>query len=94
MSDKVNLCIAGMMSTCRGETNKEQRDCKFYEKATHENRCMYFIFEEYCDCIEAQDDLKHPGQTTKLQEKNQKKIDEKTTTETSYIKGRRQLLIT
>jgi len=94
MSDKVNFCIAGIMSTCRAENTKEQKKCKFYEKASYENRCMYFIFDEYCDCLKAQDDLKHPDQTTKLQEKNQKKIDEKTTTETSYIKGRRKLLTT
>ena len=94
MSDKANFCIAGMMSTCRAENIKEQEKCRFYEKASYENRCMYFIFDEYCDCLKAQYDLKHPGQTIKIQEKDQKKTDEKTTTETSYIKGRRKLLTT
>ena len=53
-----NLCKKGFMSVCSGENASEQEKCTFYDKASHENRCMYFIFNEYCDCLKAQMDAK------------------------------------
>jgi len=65
------------MSTCNAESNKEQEKCKFYERATRDHRCMYFIMDQYCDCMEAQEDAKKKlDNNRKLQEENQKKIDE------------------
>lgn len=77
MSEEVSLCKQGMMSTCSAENIKGQKKCKFYEKASYENRCMYFMFNEYCDCLEAQEFIKEMEvKTRKLQKENQKKIDE------------------
>jgi len=44
------LCVSGMMSTCAGcGDHLLQQRCGKYEKATHANRCMYLVFDEYCD---------------------------------------------
>ena len=52
-----NLCKKGLMSVCSAGNKAEQEKCAFYEKASQENRCMYFIFDEYCDCLKAQEDI-------------------------------------
>jgi len=53
-----NLCRKELMSVCSVENKAEQEKCEFYERASYENRCMYFIFGEYCDCLKAQEDAK------------------------------------
>jgi hypothetical protein len=50
----VNFCRSAQISVCTAESAKEQSGCRFYEKASRSERCMYFIFEEYCDCLGAQ----------------------------------------
>jgi hypothetical protein len=49
-----NLCRVEHMSICTADTAREQGDCSYFEKSRHANRCMYFIFDEYCDCLKAQ----------------------------------------
>jgi len=49
-----NFCKTEEMSFCAVENMSQQPDCNYYEKARHANRCMYFIFEKYCDCLNAQ----------------------------------------
>ena len=53
-SNVSNFCKLEHMSVCTADTTQQQGDCSFFEKAQHANRCMYFIFEEYCDCLKAQ----------------------------------------
>ncbi len=49
------LCVQGMMSTCAGcDSQRTQERCGLYEKATHHNRCMSLVFDEYCDSVAAQ----------------------------------------
>lgn len=50
----VNFCKLGQMSVCTANSKKEQLNRSFYEKSQHASRCMYFIFDEYCDCLRAQ----------------------------------------
>ena len=50
----VNLCKKGMMSVCTATDDAEQSKCEFYERSSIKNRCMYFIFDEYCGCLKAQ----------------------------------------
>lgn len=50
----VNFCRSAQISVCTAGNAKEQCGCRFYEKASRSERCMYFMFEEYCDCLEAQ----------------------------------------
>jgi hypothetical protein len=42
------------MSICSAKDSKQQEKCRFFEKSSYEHRCMYFIFDEYCDCLKAQ----------------------------------------
>jgi hypothetical protein len=55
MSDTAaNFCRRERMSVCTAENQKQQRGCSYYEKSQFAERCMYFIFEEYCDSLTAQ----------------------------------------
>jgi hypothetical protein len=49
-----NYCETRAMSFCTAKQLSEQPGCKFYEKAGYANRCMYFTFGRYCDCLKAQ----------------------------------------
>ena len=49
-----NLCKKGLMSVCTAKDSDERERCEFYEKSSIKNKCMYFIFDEYCDCLSAQ----------------------------------------
>jgi len=51
---ETNFCKQEEMSICTACGRKQQIDCGFYEKSQHANRCMYFIFDEYCDSLKAQ----------------------------------------
>ncbi|MDJ0819463.1 MAG: hypothetical protein QNJ58_24890 [Desulfobacterales bacterium] len=50
----VNFCRRERMSVCTAENQKQQSGCSYYEKSQFAERCMYFIFEEYCDSLTAQ----------------------------------------
>lgn len=55
MSDQlVSYCKQEMMSMCAAGSNNQQKHCRFYEKSKASARCMYYVFEEYCDCLPAQ----------------------------------------
>ena len=51
---ETNFCRQEEMSICTAGCQKQQIDCSYYEKSQHANRCMYFIFDEYCDSLKAQ----------------------------------------
>jgi hypothetical protein len=51
---ETNYCKKEKMSICSAEDSKQQEKCSFFEKSSYEHRCMYFIFDEYCDCLAAQ----------------------------------------
>ncbi len=50
----VNFCKPAQISICTAANQKEQAVCRFFEKSRHAERCMYFVFNEYCDCLKAQ----------------------------------------
>lgn len=67
MSDNINHCkpSSSGMSECdacklrkSSEKITEQEKCKFFKKATREDRCQFETFKEYCWSTEAQDDAK------------------------------------
>jgi len=58
LHEKKNFCKREVMSSCTAKDKIEQEKCTFYEKATQAKRCMYNIFDEYCDCLKAQMDAK------------------------------------
>jgi hypothetical protein len=51
---EINFCERAGMCVCKAGDQNQQSDCRFYEKSQYANRCMYFIFDEYCDCLKAQ----------------------------------------
>ncbi len=55
-SPVVSFCKRGMMSVCMAASDTDQDKCVFYERSSLKNKCMYFIFDEYCDCLKAQID--------------------------------------
>jgi len=57
----LNFCVSGLMSRCSaGTVWEEQKKCKFANKSTVSNRCMYYIeaIDGHCDCVEAQWEMK------------------------------------
>ncbi len=59
--DCLNYCVSGLMCRCSaGRVWDEQKRCKFSEKSTVSNRCMYYIeaIDGHCDCLEAQKELR------------------------------------
>jgi hypothetical protein len=53
-STAISYCKKDFMCVCTAETNERQRECRYYEKACQADRCMYFVFDEYCDSLKAQ----------------------------------------
>lgn len=53
-SSVVSFCKRDIMSVCTAPSDSEQENCVYYEKSRTRNKCMYFIFDEYCDCLKAQ----------------------------------------
>jgi len=51
---ETNYCKRDKMSICTAEDSKQQEKCRYFEKSSHEPRCMYFTFDAYCDCLKAQ----------------------------------------
>jgi hypothetical protein len=51
---QVSFCKTVRMSFCTARSSSRQRNCRFYRKATSADRCMFFVFNEYCDCPDAQ----------------------------------------
>ena len=49
-----NFCKQEEMSICTADNQKQQIGCSFYEKSQFAERCMYFMFDEYCDSLKAQ----------------------------------------
>jgi hypothetical protein len=51
---EINFCKKEMMSVCTAATDTQQKGCCYYEKSGNTEKCMYFTFNEYCDCLKAQ----------------------------------------
>jgi hypothetical protein len=51
---KLCFCKKGAMSVCTAGSVDEQRKCQYYQKSSYSDKCMYFTFNKYCDCLEAQ----------------------------------------
>lgn len=58
-----NHCIPGHPSTCgAGQKWSGHSSCKYSKKATFASRCMFFKFDEFCDCLNAQLENEKLGQ--------------------------------
>ena len=54
LNEKLCFCKKDVISVCTAQNEREQKKCKFYKKSSFTDRCMYLIFDEYCDCLDAQ----------------------------------------
>ena len=52
--DEVCFCKRDIISVCTAGAQEQQKNCRFFQKSTYKNACMYFVFDAYCDCVEAQ----------------------------------------
>ena len=53
-SPTVNFCETNVMSVCNAIEKEMQKFCRFYEKSSYSEHCMFFHFNQYCDNPEAQ----------------------------------------
>ena len=51
---EVCFCKRDIISVCDAGNREQQKKCRFYQKSSYKNACMYFVFDAYCDCVEAQ----------------------------------------
>jgi len=51
---QISFCKQDIMSVCIADSRARQEECLFYAKSCHTDRCMHFVFDEYCDCLKAQ----------------------------------------
>ena len=52
--DEVCFCKRDIISVCTAGVKEQQKNCRFFQESTYRNACMYFVFDAYCDCVEAQ----------------------------------------
>ncbi|MGD9206248.1 MAG: hypothetical protein PVF86_16995, partial [Desulfobacterales bacterium] len=52
--DRFCYCKKDLMSICTATSVEEQKKCRYYQKSSCSDRCMYLVFDYYCDCLEAQ----------------------------------------
>jgi len=53
-NSEISYCKKEVMSMCTAEGKTQQRTCQFYERSNLSERCMYFVFDQYCDSLPAQ----------------------------------------
>jgi hypothetical protein len=54
LNERSCFCKRDIMSICTAASKSEQQKCKFYKKSSFTDKCMHFMFDEFCDCVEAQ----------------------------------------
>jgi hypothetical protein len=52
---RVNFCEAKVISVCNAIEKNTQKYCKFYDRASYGDQCMFFHSGEFCDNPEAQE---------------------------------------
>jgi hypothetical protein len=67
--EKFCFCKRDMMSVCTAGSKSEQKKCKFYKKSSFTDKCMHFMFDEFCDCVEAQLAFQHKIQKGQVDSK-------------------------
>ncbi len=54
LNTRLNFCDTRLISVCNAVEKDLQRECRFYDKSSYGDRCMFFHFEKFCDNLEAQ----------------------------------------
>ncbi len=53
-TSKVCFCKKDIISVCTAKNVNKQKKCRYYQKSSHSDKCMYLTFDTFCDCLEAQ----------------------------------------
>lgn len=53
-NSEISYCKKEVMSMCTAKGRPQQQNCQFYVKSGLSEKCMYFVFDQYCDCLAAQ----------------------------------------
>ena len=53
-SPRLNFCETNVMSVCNAIEKDMQKYCRFYDRSSYGDHCMFFHFDQYCDSPEAQ----------------------------------------
>ena len=56
---EVCFCKRDIISVCDAGGREQQKSCRFYQKSSSKNACMYYVFDAFCDCVEAQRDTQY-----------------------------------
>ena len=62
-NEKLCFCKIDIVSICTAANENEQKKCKFFKKSSSSDKCMYLMFDEYCDCLEAQLETQQTAQS-------------------------------
>jgi hypothetical protein len=57
------------------EMPDEQQKCRHYKKSTHFNRCMFLVFDNYCDSLAAQQDRNGQLSDTEIAEIEESRLE-------------------
>jgi hypothetical protein len=58
---RVNFCESNIMSVCNAIEKDMQKYCRFYDRSSYGDHCMFFHFDQYCDSPEAQKHARNLG---------------------------------
>jgi hypothetical protein len=51
---EVSFCKRDIISVCTAGGQEQQKKCRFYKQSTYKSACMHFVFDTFCDCVDAQ----------------------------------------
>ena len=72
----INHCNYNGLSLCgMAKKPKEQERCTHYQKSTHFSRCMYLVYDEFCDSLSAQQDRNGKLSDAEIAEIEESKLD-------------------
>ena len=63
MDPKKNFCETNLISVCNASELGMQMSCRFYDKSSYGDNCMFFHFMQFCDNLEAQADTRELEQS-------------------------------
>ena len=51
---RVNFCETNLISVCHAIEKKMQKTCRYYDKSSYDDHCMFLHFDQFCDNLQAQ----------------------------------------
>jgi hypothetical protein len=51
---EICYCKKDIISVCTAKNVTEQKKCRFYQRSSFSDKCMYLVLDKFCDNIDAQ----------------------------------------